>query len=648
VCVTGSLGCANIDQTACNAFLGTLSGIPFRVTCSQTELDLFYLTPGGRPPQTPPSGACLSCAFNGACLDDNFGDMGNECEDTSAPTQCLTALECDLGIDTATCGGASESQPAVPIATAAYCGAGVSTPACEASNTPSPPNGPQGACYAPITAAFPAGFTSTQVFNNYTSTSFPGGVAGRLASCIDANCAAQCTGSACPGNLVSIGTQQSVGNSVSVVPTPISGQAYSFSVTSADGNGQAVLGSVTSTSATLTCTSLGQVSLTVSTVGTPCPSLSQSVLITCTCPSLSVSVATSEAVGTANPVTVSPLGAGQTASFSVTSADGMGQATLGNITSSSATLTCTSPGQVRLTASATPAPGTCPVPSQSVVVDCTCPSLTVSVAASQVVGGSSPVTVSPVGSGQTALLSVTSADGMGAATLNNVTSSSATLTCTSPGQVNVQASLLPPSDGGACPTPTGSATVQCLSSTCANVNQVACNNLLPTLSGIPAHTTCSSTELDLFEKTPTGGMPGSGACLTCAFQGGCLDDTVGDMASECEDLAGTPQCLAALECDLGIDPASCGANDTAAPSAVIATASYCGAGVTTANCEASVTPAPPLGPQGVCFAQVTAAFPAGFTPTQVVNNFSTKTFPGGIAGAIATCLNANCPSTCYP
>jgi hypothetical protein len=318
---------------------------------------------------------------------------------------------------------------------------------------------------------------------------------------------------------------------------------------------------------------------------------------------------TEEPVGEVTNVTVTTLPAGAAVSYAATSTDGLGAVSLGMGSGGVEVVTCQAAGQVRLTVSTT-APladgGLCPPATQSILINC------------EAVEGP----VCPPGQ---------------------------TL-CPSPtGCTDLQTDI---NNCGGCGNVCPLGTVDCIGGICqpclccAPQNEPLCNQLLATLSGIPAHTTCTDTELALFFKTP-GGRPGNspatGNCLACAFNGSCLDDNFGDTGLECEDLAGTAQCLADLECEMGIDTTDCGATAISAPSAGISTAAYCGAGESIAQCE---SPSP--GPTGACASQISAAFPAGSTSTFIVNNFSTTTFPGGIAGKLASCLNVNCSSQCFP
>ena len=164
--------------------------------------------------------------------------------------------------------------------------------------------------------------------------------------------------------------------------------------------------------------------------------------------------------------------------------------------------------------------------------------------------------------------------------------------------------------------------------------------------------TCSPTELAVYEKTVAG--QDAGACLGCGFTGNCLDDTFlpVDINRECEDMpntsdAGDPnatsECLATLACDLG---EQAGGAVGMSPVQGVVVNTYCGVGVTTSQCEASSTPAPPNGPQGVCFSQQTAGFPAGFTSAQVVAHFGDNSNPSGMANELVSCLVSNCEMQC--
>ena len=154
------------------------------------------------------------------------------------------------------------------------------------------------------------------------------------------------------------------------------------------------------------------------------------------------------------------------------------------------------------------------------------------------------------------------------------------------------------------------------------------------------HGVCTTTELTLFGKDPTG------SCLACAFDKGCLDDTAGDSNNECEDVPSgavanfTQLCLATLECDVGEQ-----ANGTfgPAPGAILVQNAYCGAGVTSSDCTAT-----PTSPAGACAAQMNAGFPT-LTPAQILGSLGNPMYPAGVANKVQACLNANCTGTgCFP
>jgi hypothetical protein len=138
-----------------------------------------------------------------------------------------------------------------------------------------------------------------------------------------------------------------------------------------------------------------------------------------------------------------------------------------------------------------------------------------------------------------------------------------------------------------------------------------------------AGASCTATEQTLFAKDPTG------QCLSCLFQSGCLDDANEDTGQECEDLSGAAaqaQCLVALRCDIGSSPSK-----SPAPGAGLAVNAYCGVGVpVTTKCQNE-------GPAGPCVPQIAAGFPAGFSPTQIVNNFAVRKHPAGMSNAIVAC-----------
>jgi hypothetical protein len=137
----------------------------------------------------------------------------------------------------------------------------------------------------------------------------------------------------------------------------------------------------------------------------------------------------------------------------------------------------------------------------------------------------------------------------------------------------------------------------------------------------------------LFTKDPTG------ACLSCGYTSGCLDDTNGDSGQECEDPFTTfgteAECLNTLECDIGVNPVN-----SPVPAAGLVINAYCGPGTSTSTCETGT------GPTGKCDTIIPAGFAAGFTPTQIVNNISVRAHASGMADAIVSCLISSTNPDC--
>jgi hypothetical protein len=174
--------------------------------------------------------------------------------------------------------------------------------------------------------------------------------------------------------------------------------------------------------------------------------------------------------------------------------------------------------------------------------------------------------------------------------------------------------------------------------------QLACNANLVANAGtlnIPSsHTTCSSTEVALWQKDPRQDPM---SCLNCLFGAGCLDDSAGDTGQECEDpytgagAGGTPaECLATLNCVVGDQ-----ADGTAQKASATPAIAYCGAGVTPTTCTGSAS-----SPMGVCKGQIAAGFPAGFTPSTIFTNLGIGVYASGRANAIVACSSNNLCTTC--
>ncbi len=170
----------------------------------------------------------------------------------------------------------------------------------------------------------------------------------------------------------------------------------------------------------------------------------------------------------------------------------------------------------------------------------------------------------------------------------------------------------------------------CVNGTCQVSPQQACNNFLAASEpGAETGNVCSPTELIAFQKDNTG------VCLDCLMNAaGALDSaTQGVAGVECEDAftgAGATttesECLAVLNCDLGLNPAH-----SPAPAAGGALPTYCGT-QTQATCA---TDSPATSAPGLCAAQIVAGFPAGSTAGTISSNITVGAFAAGRAGAIA-------------
>jgi hypothetical protein len=241
----------------------------------------------------------------------------------------------------------------------------------------------------------------------------------------------------------------------------------------------------------------------------------------------------------------------------------------------------------------------------------------------------------------------------GNGTIDNPTSATPTFTCTGGGTAQVTVVVGAPGTSACAGQPNTRMTGQIVCEgpvTCPALPgfQASCNsNLSLNAASLPlpaGHTICSATELALWQKDTNTALT---SCLNCLLASGCLDDNLGDTGNECEDPftgagAGgtTSECVAALQCDMGIDP--CGLSVTSpAPANGAVINAYCGVGVTPTNCTATAT-----SPMGACVAPITAGFPSSFTPSTIVSNLGIKTYAAGRANAILACGISNLCSTC--
>jgi hypothetical protein len=158
-------------QAECDAFLvaNMSTFLPVASTCSATEKMLFT---------KDPTGGCLTCAFEAGCIDDNNGDMGQECEDPfttfGTEAECLATLACDFGLNPA-----HSPVPADGLAVNAYCGPGNGTANCETGT------GPAGLCVTEIVAGFPSSFTPTNIVNSISVRAYASGMADAITSCVN-------------------------------------------------------------------------------------------------------------------------------------------------------------------------------------------------------------------------------------------------------------------------------------------------------------------------------------------------------------------------------------------------------------------------------------------------------------------------------
>jgi hypothetical protein len=218
--------------------------------------------------------------------------------------------------------------------------------------------------------------------------------------------------------------------------------------------------------------------------------------------------------------------------------------------------------------------------------------------------------------------------------------------------------------GSKCATGQVCTTGQCV--TPPQTVQTMCNNFLGSSAASslkPVNkTTCSGTEVALYEhdvvKNPT-----TAPCLACALGIGCLDDTVGDTMQECEDyptptlFGNVAECIAEVQCGVGLPLTGCTASDTNTSLCPIATTSlhqsngnqvnnlFCGT-VASAACQTQ-TPATSL--PGTCVTPWLNGVPAADSTAAggvaLGDGAGTKT-AAGVGNSILTCLVGNCVNQC--
>jgi hypothetical protein len=174
--------------------------------------------------------------------------------------------------------------------------------------------------------------------------------------------------------------------------------------------------------------------------------------------------------------------------------------------------------------------------------------------------------------------------------------------------------------------------------------QTQCNAFIA--ANFPAETllsTCTQTELVLFEKESDGGT-----CLACALKKACIDDNIGtgDTALECDDLASTDtapsiatvlgatavdECLAFFACALGVSPAASPSPLNASGALGLGEA-YCGVYPPGNACSTGH-------PGGACVSQIAAGLSPSIAPgSPTISNLANQNYPTGQAGTILTCL----------
>ncbi len=203
------LPCTTVGQTGCVECSGSASdtGGGVLATCTPTEAQIVasdikkgLITAAGPIPfETPPGPSCYACLNASGCLDDNLGDTGAECEDTTTPSnftsgtteaECQATLACILGT---TCNSTALS--------ACYCGgappSGTCTTDTTAMNDPVPastdPSVIGGSCDVEISTGLAHSiadgidilkdFTNMDLAAGRANAIFACGVAGKCAGC---------------------------------------------------------------------------------------------------------------------------------------------------------------------------------------------------------------------------------------------------------------------------------------------------------------------------------------------------------------------------------------------------------------------------------------------------------------------------------
>jgi hypothetical protein len=171
---------------------------------------------------------------------------------------------------------------------------------------------------------------------------------------------------------------------------------------------------------------------------------------------------------------------------------------------------------------------------------------------------------------------------------------------------------------------------------CTTANQTGCVQCQGSTGGACSPTEQSIVAADVAAKRSTAAGPsGANSCYTCLYNGGCLDDTLGDTNHECGDLPAAAQgaCATTLGCLI-----------TSKCAATAVSACYCGtAGVATA-CQGNPAPGPI---NGACDTQIAAGL--GFPVTDGTDNtkhLTDTTLASGMADQIFQCALSNSCAMC--
>jgi hypothetical protein len=182
---------------------------------------------------------------------------------------------------------------------------------------------------------------------------------------------------------------------------------------------------------------------------------------------------------------------------------------------------------------------------------------------------------------------------------------------------------------------------------CTMAGQTCCVACAGSTNGICTQTEAMIVAHDIANGHATLAGEATDGCYACLYNGGCIDDTLGDVGHECGDLpnlgfdagakAGTNEqnlCLNTLSCLLA--PPSCASQSVGV--------CYCGTAGVATTCQGNPAPGPI---NGTC-AQVIADG-LGYPPsdgTDITKHLTDTTKPAGVADQIFQCALSNVCTTC--